>query len=305
MTAEQSGARVSAALAERIDPEARSRLVVREVEGLPFLEVRLPDPFRAVFTTRLGGESRDGFSSLNLDTRSEDDPAVVARNRAKVAALADRRVVSPAQAHGIRVVGASEYLGEPPGTPCDGLTIHPAIDEGLAALLQFADCVPVVLCSEVDLAVVHAGWRGLLGGVIQQGGRALMGAPGTAIIGPSIGPCCFTVADDVAAAFTARFGPAVVAGEGASPEGASRDRGTAPLRKGASLRKGAPLREGAPLRVDLWEAATVALTELAIPRDQVVNPRLCTACNRDFFYSYREEGPVTGRQGCLGWAVTR
>lgn len=287
MTTEQGDVRVSAALAEQIDPEARSRLVVREIEGLPFLEARLPDPFRAVFTTRLGGESKGGFFSLNLDTRSEDDPAVVARNRARVAALADRKVVSPAQAHGLRVVGASEYLNEPLGTPCDGLTIHPTIDEGLAALLQFADCVPVVLCSEVDLAVVHAGWRGLLGGVIQQGGRALMGAPGTAIIGPSIGPCCFAVADDVAAAFAARFGPAVVTGEGGSPEGASLDRGTVSL------------------RVDLWEAAAIALTELGIPRDQVVNPRICTACNREFFYSYREEGSVTGRQGCLGWAVTR
>jgi len=249
--------------------------LVREAGGIPLLEASLPGPFRALFTTRVGGESSGAFSSLNLDPRSEDEPEIVARNRARVAALVDRRVVSPVQVHGLRVVGAAEYLQEPPGTPCDGLTIHADIDEGLAALLLFADCVPVVLCGEVDMAVVHAGWRGVLGGVVQQGGRALMGAPGTAVIGPSIGPCCFTVDEEVASAFAARFGPEVV------------------------------VHDGGALRVDLWAAVGKALAEISIHRDQVVNPRICTACNRDFFYSYREEGPVTGRQGCVGWAEIR
>jgi len=239
------------------------------------LEARLPRPFRVLFTTRVGGESTGVFSSLNLDPRSEDDPTAVARNRARVAALVGRRVISPVQVHGLRVVGAAEYVQEPPGSPCDGLTIHADIDEGLAALLLFADCVPVVLCGEVDMAVIHAGWRGVLGGIVQQGGRALMGAPGTAVIGPSIGPCCFTAAEEVASGFAARFGPEVV------------------------------VRAGASCRVDLWASVTKALAEIGIHGEQVVNPRLCTACNRDFFYSYREEGPVTGRQGCVGWAETR
>jgi len=245
------------------------------VNGIPLLEAALPRPFRVLFTTRVGGESIGVFSSLNLDPRSEDEPEVVARNRARVAALIGRRVVSPMQVHGVRVVGAAEYLQEPPGSPCDGLTVHADIDEGLAALLLFADCVPVVLCGEVDMAVIHAGWRGLLGGVVQQGGRALMGAPGTAVIGPSIGPCCFTVDEEVASAYAARFGPEVV------------------------------LEGGDALRVDLWAAAEKALGEISIRSSQVVNPRLCTACNRDLFYSYREEGPSTGRQGCLGWAEAR
>lgn len=239
------------------------------------MEARLPRPFRAVFTTRVGGESSGVFSTLNLDPRSEDHPEIVARNRARVAALVGRRVVSPVQVHGLRVVGAAEYLQEPAGAPCDGLTIHADIDEGLAALLLFADCVPVVLCGEVDMAVIHAGWRGVLAGVVQQGGRAMMGAPGTAVIGPSIGPCCFTVEQEVATAFAARFGHEVL------------------------------VDDGRALRVDLWAAVEKALAEISIHRSQVVNPRLCTVCNGDFFYSYRKEGPVTGRQGCVGWAETR
>ena len=101
-----------------------------------------------------------------------------------------------------------------------------------------------------------------------------MGAPATVVIGPSIGPCCFTVGEEVAESFARRYGPEVVLGS-ASEEGG--------------------------LRVDLWEAVTKAASELGVQRRHVVNPRLCTVCNRDLFYSYRCDGPVTGRHACLGW----
>jgi YfiH family protein len=249
-------------------------LVVREVEGLPVIEAALPGPFRALFTTRLGGESSGSFASLNLSPFSEDDPTTVERNRGRLATIVKRRLVSPKQEHGLRVAGTAEYVRQDASTPCDGLTIHAEIDKGLAALLLFADCVPVVLCGEMDVAVAHGGWRGILGGIVQQAGRALMGAPGTAVIGPSIGPCCFRVEEEVAAAFAARFGGHVV------------------------------IEDDLGKRVDLWAAAGQALTELNIHPTQIVNPRLCTVCNKDLFFSYREEGPATGRQGCVAWAVT-
>ncbi len=255
-------------------------MVVREIAGIPLIEATLPGPFRALFTTRLGGESSGTFATLNLSSRSEDEPLFVERNRARVAKLADRLLVSPAQAHGLRVAGAAEYFQQDPDTPCDGLTIHPEIDKGLAALLLFADCVPVVLCGEVDMAMAHGGWRGILGGIVEQAGRAMMGPPGTAVIGPSIGPCCFRVDEELASAFAARFGAAVL--PGSSEDGASFGRGR---------------------RVDLWAATTKALVELGVREDQVVNPRLCTVCNNDLFFSHRKDGAVTGRQGCLGWTV--
>jgi YfiH family protein len=266
---------VSRALADRITPRARTRFDVRTVGGTPVLEAHLPRPFRAFFTTRLGGASEGAFASLNLDLRGEDDPVVVAANRDRIARETGRRLVSPQQVHGLRVTGASEYLLEPSGTPCDGLTLNPLLDRELAAVLLFADCVPVVLYGEVDMAIVHGGWRGVLGGIIQQGGMAMTGPPGGAVVGPSIGPCCFTVGREVAEAFAERFGPGVV------------------------LSNSHP--GGAP-RVDLWEAAAIALTEVGVPRDGVANPRLCTVCNNDLFYSYRREGPITGRHGCVAWA---
>ena len=266
---------MSTALAERIHPEARSRFAVRAVGDTPVLEPRLPRPFRGFFTTRLGGDSTEPFASMNLDPRSADDPDSVGRNRERIALDIGRRLVSPMQVHGLRVVGASEYVDGCEGTPCDGLTLNPMLDGGLAAVLLFADCVPLVLCGEVDMAVAHGGWRGILGGIVQQAGLAMTGPPGSAVIGPSIGPCCFTVGQEVADAFAERFGAEVVL---------------------------APCEPGGPPRVDLWESAARALVEVGVQRGAVLNPRLCTVCNNDLFYSYRLEGPVTGRHGCVAWA---
>jgi len=131
------------------------------------------------------------------------------------------------------------------------------------------------------MAVAHGGWRGILGGIVQQAGRAMIGPPAAAVIGPSIGPCCFTVGVEVAEAFAARFGSEVVL----PPGRGSGEDGDLP-------------------RVDLWAATARACTELGIRPEQVVNPRLCTACNTDLFYSYRKEGPVTGRQGCAAWVAS-
>jgi hypothetical protein len=86
VTGKEDGCRLNQPLAERIDPAARSRLKVREVEGILLIEAALPGPFRAFFTTRLGGESLGRFASLNLSPFSEDDPSVVARNRARLEA---------------------------------------------------------------------------------------------------------------------------------------------------------------------------------------------------------------------------
>jgi polyphenol oxidase len=61
---------------------------------------------------------------------------------------------------------------------------------------------------------------------------------------------------------------------------------------------------GAAPRVDLWAAVERAAGELGISPDRVINPRLCTACHTDLFYSYRKEGPVTGRHGCIAWTET-
>ena len=247
------------------------------------LAAAVPAPFQAVFTTRVGGRSTGGFASLNLSPRVGDRPQTVAENRETLSRALAREMtalgagaspgpslelLSPPQEHGLRVMSASEWCAAGPDTPCDGLTMRPSRDRGLAPLLLFADCVPVILVGSDEMAVLHCGWRGLLAGMVQAGAEALSTSPGLAFIGPSIGPCCFHVQEDVARLFTERYGPGLV-----------DERG----------------------RLDLWEAAVRALAETGVPAADVVNPRLCTACNEPYFYSHRRQKGVAGRQGAVVW----
>src|SRR5207245_9613214 len=77
-----------------------------------------------------------------------------------------------------------------------------------------ADCLPIArACVHGDsgLALLHAGRKGVLEGILQAGVAAL-GGPLAAIVGPGIGPCCYEVGEDILAAYGARFGPDVVQG---------------------------------------------------------------------------------------------
>ena len=104
-----------------------------------------------------------------------------------------------------------------------------------------------------------------------------MGAPATLVIGPSLGPCCFNVGQEVAESYARRY----------------RDArwciGYGHRRSAVCGSTCGRLRPGPRPRLGIRSA------------EHVVNPRLCTACNRDLFYSYRREGPVTGRHACVGW----
>lgn len=158
---------------------------------------------RAVSTTRGGGVSPPPYDSFNLAAHVGDDPAHVARNRQRLARMVGY-VTEPAwlkQVHGNRVVSAESVLSpvgadaawtREPGRPCAVMT---------------ADCLPVLLCDRAGtvVAAVHAGWRGLAGGVIAAA-VARLGAPPLELLawlGPAIGPDAFEVGEEVRAAFLA------------------------------------------------------------------------------------------------------
>ena len=129
-----------------------------------------------------------------------------------------------------------------------------------------ADCVPIALVrSNGDapaVAVLHAGWRGLLAGIVARGAAAL-GGRFAAAIGPAIGPCCYEVGEEVAEPFRASFGRGVVRGR----------------------------------NLDLWAAADHALRAAGAAHVDRVD--LCTACRPELFFSHRRDAGVTGRQGVL------
>lgn len=230
--------------------------------SVPLLRWDAPGPYAIAFTTRRGGVSEGPFASLNLGRRTGDEPARVDANRALVCrelgAEADRLALNH-QVHGTAVNRA--VAGER-GLPGDALwTDEPELPIGALA----ADCVPVALV-RVDgvpgAAVVHAGRRGLIAGVLEHAARTL-GDRLAAAIGPSAGPCCYEVREDVAGPYRRRFGSEVVRGR----------------------------------NLDLWSAAESSLRGAGV--DEVQRVDLCTMCNPDLFFSHRRDGRARGVQGVV------
>jgi len=165
----------------------------------------LGDGLVAWMSTRAGGVSRPPFDSLNLGRSSGDEPAAVAENRARVAALLGAEPVFLHQVHGARCVALSADAGD------ERADAAVSTRSDLAIAIQVADCLPL-LFSAVDaqgraqaVAGAHAGWRGLAAGVIENTLAALRGtAPGCELrawLGPCIGPSAFEVGADVQQAF--------------------------------------------------------------------------------------------------------
>lgn len=217
------------------------------------------------FSTRQGGVSEGPYESLNLGRLTGDDPERVDENRrlvcAAVGADVDRLALNR-QEHSATVHRARPGAR---GEPGDGLWTD---EEGLPMLALAADCVTIAIArtdsDRPGLAVLHAGWRGLVEGVVVRAVSALGGRP-AAVVGPSIGPCCYDVREDVAEPFVARFGADVV-----------RDR-----------------------TLDLWTSAERALhTAGCVSVDRL---DLCTACNPELFFSERRMGKPRGTHGVVGY----
>ena len=233
-----------------------------------------PGPYRVAFSTRRGGVSEGPYASLNLGITSGDVPALVVENRRRLcaAAGADPAAATMAwQQHGNRVARAEPMgilRGDTPFERCDGLWTD---ERGLAMGLITADCLPIALC-RVDspdpaLCVLHAGWKGLLAGIVEAGTAALGDGSLAAAVGPGIGPCCYEVGEEVTRPFRAAFGDDVV-------------------------------EEG---RLDLWTAAERALR--AAGCDDVERTDLCTACDPERFFSHRRDRGLTGRQGVIAYVL--
>jgi YfiH family protein len=141
---------------------------------------------------------------------------------------------------------------------------HALAAQGLAAMVLSADCIPVALGAKGAVAALHAGWRGLAGGVLEEGMRALREVGGrgdvVAVVGPCAGRCCYEVGEEVHAAFA----------------GAHRNGRL----------------------IDLRAIAHERLIEAGVA--QVLDFEACTICDERFF-SHRREGIRAGRQAGLAW----
>jgi purine-nucleoside/S-methyl-5'-thioadenosine phosphorylase / adenosine deaminase len=227
------------------------------------------DGYEVAFTTRVGGVSEGPYASLNLGRKSGDEVDRVDENRRIVceAVGADlEQLALNYQVHSSRVLRAAPGLR---GEHADGLWTD---EPGLPILAMSADCLPIVLAragaDKPAVAVLHAGWKGLLAGIVAAGAQALGGGTTlTATIGPGIGPCCYEVGEEVASPFRERFGDDVV-----------RER-----------------------RLDLWTSAERALRAAGIERINRFDR--CTACEPETFFSHRRDAGRTGRQGVIAYVA--
>lgn len=246
-------------------------VTIRAVLPAPFepvgdhIGIALPGG-RALFTTRRGGVSEGAYASLNLGRWPDDDPDAVDRNRTIVAdaiGVSLDAVVQGRQVHGARVERVERPRPaerEPPEV--DGLATG---EKGLALQVLTADCLPVALIGDAAVAMVHAGWRGLAAGVLEEGVAVVreLGGDGElqAAIGPGAGGCCYEVGPEVHAAF------------------------------------GRPARQAT---IDLKAIAAQRL--LAAGVQEVHDVGLCTMCaDPGLFFSHRRDGGVTGRQAGIAW----
>ncbi|HEX4465126.1 MAG TPA: polyphenol oxidase family protein [Solirubrobacterales bacterium] len=250
-----------------------------ERDGVRWLEATMPGA-SAAFTTRVGGVSELPFATLNLGIFTEDDRDAVVENRRRLAATLGFPLEGIAVSHQVHGAELIDHRGQPAprcsfalngrekehGSPRgDGLVEadgHVLATEGVAALVFVADCVPVALAGSAGVAMLHCGWRGLAAGIIAKGARAI-GATDAAI-GPSIGPCCYEVGEEVLATFDHL-------GEGV-----------------ASARM-----------LDLPEVARRLLVDAGVER--VETSGLCTSCEPELFFSHRRDNGRTGRQAGLAW----
>jgi hypothetical protein len=240
------------------------------------------------FTLRTGGASRGAFASLNFSSRGGDLPERVRENWRRLEAAAGlpaRGWALLSQVHGARVENV-----ERGDLACHHRRDHPEADAMVAAHrprivlgVLTADCLPVILGvpGARAAAIAHAGWRGTLEGVVMAAVRELCSATGVpprdvvAALGPSIGRCCYQVGDEVRAAFLERWGAAYTR---------------------------RIFQRSDPWRLDLPAANLLQLREAGVPVRAIEVMPLCTCCRADLFFSYRRDGPRSGRM--LNFAAT-
>lgn len=230
------------------------------------------------FSTRIGGVSSGECATMNLSFSRKDEPGRVRENYARLCAalcVPPESLVVTRQVHGVwcHTARASDagrlVVREEPVETADALITN---EPGLTLIKHFADCVPVYLLDPVGRAIglVHAGWRGTAERIAAETIRIMEREYGTrpadllAAIGPSIGPCCFEVGEDVAAVFDERFPGCVGRSPGRKPH------------------------------VDLWQCNLRTLSDAGVLPGRIAAARRCTACEPELFYSHRRDRGHTG-----------
>lgn len=237
--------------------------------------------------------SRDHpLSGASSFEQSGEDVKSLPIQNALVASLAGKTMVPVRlrQCHSDGVVCLDRSApGDPPAEGDAVITRR----SGLLLAVQVADCLPVLIVDKAKriLAAVHAGWRGLLAGIVPKTLEAMQSRYASdprhclAVVGPSIGPCCYEVGRDVAMPFEEAFPGRPQLWRNFQAPGRALSAGTGPSDASPNPRR----------MLDLSAACRCQLEAAGLPDRSVFSHPPCTSCHRDVFYSYRAEGRGAGR----------
>jgi len=239
------------------------------------------------FSTRQGGISPAPYNTLNLGLHVGDAKENVLENRMRFAGALGIKadlMVAGAQVHHDRVKVVSEkHLGRGSKSDNDAL---PGVDAlvtnrpGVPLASFYADCVPLFILDPVKkvAALAHAGWKGTVLRIAEKTIVKMVSAfscsPGDclAVIGPSIGRCCYEVDGKVITELKRGY-----KNWRSFIEGTQKGR----------------------WKLDLRATNRAALLDAGLKPGNVVNAGLCTSCNQDLFFSHRASGGKTGRMGAI------
>ena len=238
------------------------------------------------FSTRKGGTSLSPYDTLNLGLHVKDDKDSVIKNRKGFVnslgySLED--AVALEQVHGNRVITVNEshkgkgmldyedFLAQ-----ADGMVTN---EPGILLTTYYADCVPLYFFDPEtkSIGLAHAGWKGTMlkigANIVRELQKSFGANPKDciAIIGPSIGPCCYEVDDRVLQPM-----------KNAYPNNSSIIR---------------QKKEG--IFLDLWEANKISLQESGLKDINIYISRLCTHCSQEYFFSHRRDKGHTGRMAAV------
>lgn len=229
-----------------------------------------PDHVRAFTTIRKGGVSEGLYDSLNLASHVGDQSSAVTSNRQLLKASFELPA-EPCwlkQTHSNRVIDANSF------DDSDADAAWTSSKDTVCAVLT-ADCLPVFFSNKDGgcVAIAHAGWRGLLNGVISATFAAMQIKPDDCLVwlGPSTGPDAFEVGAEVMQSFT---------------------------EKNRVTRQCFKQKDEQHWLCDMYQLARIELEQLGV--NQVFGGGLCTYTDKENFYSFRRDGN-TGRMASLIW----
>lgn len=229
----------------------------------------VPENVYAVSTLRAGGISKAPYNSFNLAGHVGDNEFSVAENRNRLRSLLNLPVepVWLEQIHSNKVVCLDEQLQNLLADA--SYTFNPGV---ICAVLT-ADCLPILLCNEsgTKVAAIHAGWRGLLSGIIENTIKALQEPHLLAWLGPAIGSESFVVGEEVRSAF---------------------------CKKSGAFSSAFRVQENNKWLADIYQLSRISFAELGV--ENVYGGGFCTVTEKERFFSYRRDGG-TGRMATLIW----